>query len=195
MGHGRLLAALQAIDPLVGRPRSDDRLGLVAFDDSVLVPIPAGAIGDGAQARDALSTVHPARLTNLSSGLLRVFQEAPRVANGDVSKLVLLSDDHANQGATAHNDLERFTSGARGAGVTTSTIGIGLGYDEDLLAAISRGGAGDAHFAEEGDAAGAALATEVEGLLEQSVQAASLTVRPSGDVTAVRLFNDLPANT
>ncbi|MGH2950935.1 MAG: hypothetical protein ACRDKX_02690, partial [Solirubrobacterales bacterium] len=50
-------------------------------------------------------------------------------------------------------------------------------------------------FAEHGDDAGAALASEVEGLLEQSVQAASLTVRPSDEVAAVRLFNDLPATT
>src|SRR4051794_22028671 len=113
MGDGRLFAALQAIDSLIGRLRSDDRLGLVAFDNSVLVPIPAGPIGDGAQARHALTTVHPGGMTNVSSGLLRGIQEAQRVANGDGAKLVLLSDGHANQGATAHNDLERFTSGAR----------------------------------------------------------------------------------
>jgi Ca-activated chloride channel family protein len=37
------------------------------------------------------------------------------------------------------------------------------------------------------------LASEVEGLIAQAVQAASLTVRPGDAVSAVRLFNDLPA--
>ena len=54
-------------------------------------------------------------------------------------------------------------------------------------------GGGNASFAEHGDDAGAALASEVEGLLAQAAQAASLTVRPSSDVSSVRLFNDLPA--
>lgn len=40
------------------------------------------------------------------------------------------------------------------------------------MAAVSRGGAGNAHFAEEPDTAGAALASEVDGLLDQ--------VRPGG---------------
>ena len=105
---------------------------------------------------------------------------------------MLLSDGHANEGITDHAELERIAAERPGRGATTSTIGIGLGYDEELLAAIARGGGGNAHFAEQGDSAGAAVASEVEGLLEQVVQAASLTVRPTGDVAAVRLFNDLP---
>lgn len=96
---------------------------------------------------------------------------------------------------TDHAELERIVSGARRAGVTASTIGLGLGYDEQLMAAVARGGAGNAHFAEEPDAAGAALASEVDGLLDQVVQAASLTVRPTGAVDAVHLFNDLPGTT
>src|SRR5690606_33817671 len=40
---------------------------------------------------------------------------------------------------------------------------------------------------------GRALASEVEGLLAQTAQAVSLTVRPSREVAAVRLFNDLPS--
>ena len=77
--------------------------------------------------------------------------------------------------------------------MTTSTIGIGLGYDESLMAAVARGGGGNTQFAEEGDEAGAAVASEVDDLLEQVVQAASLTIRPGSDVTAMHLFNDLPA--
>ena len=192
MADGRLHAALQAVHSLVGRLRPEDRLGLVIFDDQVSIPVAAGPVGDGSRARAAITGILPGGMTNLSSGLLRGIQEAQRVANGGGATLVLLSDGHANQGVIGHGDLERFAAGARREGITTSTIGIGLDYDEDLLAVISRGGAGDTHFAEEGDAAGAALASEVDGLLANSVQAASLIVRPAGSVSGVRLFNDLP---
>jgi Ca-activated chloride channel family protein len=105
---------------------------------------------------------------------------------------VLLSDGHANVGICEPDKLGSVAADSRGRGVTTSTIGLGLGYDETLLAALARGGAGNTHFAEEGDTAAAALASEVDGLLQQVVQAASLTVRPTGAVGSVTLFNDLP---
>lgn len=194
MGGDRLLSALQAIDGLLGRLQPTDRIGLVAFDNEIQVPIPAAEVGDGNQARAALRHIHPGGMTNLAGGLLRGFQEAQRTANGASTALVLLSDGHANEGVTDHGKLEEFSSGAHQAGITTSTIGIGLGYDEDLLAAISRGGSGNAHFAEHGDATGAHLASEVDGLLEQTVQAASLTIKPASTVSQVRLFNDLPTS-
>ncbi len=196
MADGRLEAALVAIDRLLGRLGPEDRFGLVMFDDQVQVPVAAGPVGDRIHARSVLAQIYPGGMTDLASGYTRGIQEAQRVTPEDGSAtLVLLSDGHANVGVTDLDALEQFASGAQRARISSSTVGIGLGYDEDLLAAIARGGAGNTHFAENGDDAGAALASEVEGLLTESVQAVSLTVRPSNDVAAVRLYNDLPATT
>lgn len=194
MGGGSLVSALQAIDALVDRLSPEDRLGLVCFDNSVIVPVAAGRVGDGKSIRKVLRQIGPGGMTNLSAGLLRGVQEADRM-NGDGSTtLVLLSDGHANEGVTDHESLEGIAKASLGKKTTISTIGIGHGYDEDLLEAITRGGGGNSHFAENGDEAGAHLAGEVEGLLEQVVQAASLIVKPSDDVSGVRLFNDLPVS-
>lgn len=193
MADGRLEAAKQALEALVDRLDPSDNFGLVIFDDSVEVAVPAGPLRDRDAVRQAIRRLHPGATTNLSGGLLRGIQEARRVKGEHGATLLLLSDGHANVGLADHAELERVGAGSRRAGVTVSTIGLGLGYDESLMAAIARGGAGNTQFAEEADAAGAAVASEVEGLLEQAVQAASLIVRPSGDVRAVRLHNDLPA--
>lgn len=192
MGGGSLVAALQAIDSLISRLGPEDRFGLVCFDDQVIVPVAAGPIGDGSQIRTALRRIHAGGMTNLSDGLIRGIQEAGRSNDQGNTNLVLLSDGHANRGITDHKALEDVSRTAQSVGVNISTVGIGYGYDEDLLEAITRSGGGNSHFAANGDEAGAHLAGEVEGLLEQSVQAASLIVRPGGEVSAVRLFNDLP---
>lgn len=194
MAAGSLLSALEAIDSLLGRLAPEDRFGLVTFDDEVQVPVAAGRLEDAAGARQALRQVHPGGMTNLGGGLLRGIQEAHRVSGPGGATLVLLSDGHANQGVVDHTKLGDFASGAARDGIATSTIGIGLGYDEDLLDAVARGGQGNAHFAEHGDEAGAHLASEVDGLLEQSVQALSLAVRPTESVSEVRIFNDLPTS-
>lgn len=195
MGGGQLDAAKEALKALINRLDPSDNFGLVVFDDNVDVAVPAGPLRDKQAVWHAIQAVEAGATTNLSGGLLRGLQEARRVKDEHGATLVLLSDGHANVGVTTHDELERIASGARNVGVTATTIGLGLGYDEQLMAAVSRGGAGNAHFAEEPDTAGAALASEVDGLLDQVVQAASLTVRPTGAVDAVHLFNDLPAIT
>jgi Ca-activated chloride channel family protein len=77
--------------------------------------------------------------------------------------------------------------------VTTSTIGMGLGYDEQLLSAIATGGQGNEHFAEEADTAAAVIAGEVDGLLTQVAQACSLRVTLAPEVKGAMLLNQLPA--
>jgi Ca-activated chloride channel family protein len=192
MAGGALESAKAALIDLVGRLEPTDHFGLVAFDDEVQIAVPAAPLADKDVVRSLIGTIQPGGTTNLSGGYLRGLQEARRVAGAGGATLVLLSDGHANVGLTDADKLGAVAADARGHRVTTSTIGLGLGYDETLLAALARGGAGNTHFAEEGDTAAAALASEVDGLLEQVVQAASLTVRPTGAVESIALFNDLP---
>lgn len=194
MANGSLLSALKAIDSLVGRLGPDDRFGLVCFDDSVVVPVAAGPVGDGKAIRQVLPQIHPGGMTNLGSGLMRGVQEAGRDSDGAPATLVLLSDGHANQGIVEHGALGDIAASAQRNGTTISTIGIGAGYDEDLLETVSRSGGGNAHFAEDGDQAGGHLSGEIDGLLEQVIQAASLVVKPAGTVSGIRLFNDLPVS-
>ena len=193
MSGDRLEAAKGAIEALIDRLDPTDSFGLVVFDDEVQVAVPAGPLTDKEGVRQLVRGIYPGGMTNLSGGLMRGLQEVRRVQGRGTATVVLLSDGHANHGVTAAGDLETIAAGGRAKGVTTSTVGMGLDYDETLLAALSKGGAGNAHFAEEADAAGAAVASEVDGLLEQVAQACSLTVRPTGAVETVRLFNDLPA--
>ena len=191
----RLEAAKRGLVALVDRLSPADSFGLVVFDDQVHVAVPAGPLHDKAAVRALIESIPAGSMTNLSGGLMRGVREARRVKGDGGATLVLLSDGHANRGVVDHDQLAQFAQGAYAHGTSSSTIGIGHGYDEDLLAAIARGGSGNTHFALTGDDAGAALASEVDGLLAQTVQAANLTVKPAGSVDAVRLYNVLPTAT
>ncbi len=193
MAGEALDAAKAAIGALVTRLDPEDRFGLVTFDDEVQVVVPCGPLDDKDAVRAAVAAVHPGGMTNLSGGYLRGIQEARRAASGAPATLVLVSDGHANVGVS---DADRLATVARGAhehGIATSTIGLGAAYDEALLAAVARGGTGNHAYAEDGDSGAAALAAEVDGLLDQVAQAVTLTVRPTGHVAGVELHNDLPA--
>jgi Ca-activated chloride channel homolog len=192
MDGERLYTALVALDRLVARLDERDRFGLVAFDDTVDVVVPAGALHDKHLVRRTIASIASGSMTNLSAGYARGIQEARRVATDAGATVLLLSDGIANVGVCEPEQLEQLAARAQGHHITTTTLGLGLGYDEVLLSAIARGGAGSAHFAEEPDAAAAQIAGEIDGLLRQAVQAANLIIRPTGDVASVTFHNDLP---
>lgn len=193
MAGARLYTALVALDRLVARLDENDRFGLVAFDDTVDVVVPAGMLHSKHLVRQAIAAIGPGATTNLSGGYTRGLQEARRVVADGGATVLLLSDGMANVGVCEPDQLEALAAMAQRHRITTTTLGLGLGYDEVLLSAIARGGAGSAHFAEEPDAAAAQVAGEIEGLLRQAAQSVNLVVRPSGDVGQLMLHNDLPA--
>lgn len=156
--------------------------------------VPVGPLRDKAAVKHAIASVRPGGSTDLSAGYLRGLQEARRVAGPGGATLLLISDGHANAGVTDPAQLGAVAGQAHGRGITTTTLGFGLGYDEQLLEALSRGGHGSELFAEEADTAAAKIAGEVSGLLEQVVQATSLHIRMSPRVQALALLNDLPAH-
>lgn len=193
MAGGRIDVAREAIASLIDRLGPEDRFGLVAFDDEVRVVVPARPLEDkAAAAKGAVAGLGPGGMTNLSGGLLRGLQEARRVAGGRGGTVLLLSDGHANVGELDHDRLGSVSAKARADGITVSTLGLGLDYDEALLASLARGGAGNAHFAEEADTAGAQLASEIDGLLNLTAQAASVLVAPGPGVQGVTVWNDVP---
>ncbi|MEO9329042.1 vWA domain-containing protein [Gordonia aurantiaca] len=196
--HGAPLeGAKKALAGVVAKLDPNDVLGVVTFDDDAQVVVPATPLSNKAAALAAIRSIHAGGCTDLSSGYLRGLQDLRRAAatagirGGTV---LVISDGHVNQGLT---DVDRFaavTAKAASDGITTSTLGYGRGYDETLLSAMAKAGNGNHVFADNPDAAGAAIAGEVDGLLSKSAQVATLVVRFVPQVTSLSLYNDLPAH-
>ena len=192
MAGDRLEGAQTALLALVDRLDPRDRLGVVAFDSSVQVVVPTGPLVDKAAAKRAIAAVEPGGSTDLSAGYLRGLQEVQRATGGGAATLLLISDGHANAGVKDPDRLGQVAAQARTGGVTTSTLGFGLGYDERLLAALARGGSGDELFAEQADAAVALISGQVEGLLDQVAQAVTLRVTWGEHVDGLDVLNEVP---
>ncbi|HSE09330.1 MAG TPA: VWA domain-containing protein [Nocardioidaceae bacterium] len=193
MAGAPLDGALKALAGLVQRLDARDNFGVVAFDNGVQVVVPAGPLTDKAEVLARLANVTAGGMTDLSGGYLRGLQELKRVAGDSGGTLLIISDGHVNGGVSDPDQLGALARDAYSKGIVTSTLGYGLGYDETLLTALTRGGSGNHHFAQDPDAAGAAIASEVTDLLAKAIQAASLTVQFSDAVELLRIYNDLPA--
>lgn len=192
MAGAPLEGAKRALIDLVRRLEPTDNFGLVTFDSSAQVVVPAGPLTDKEQVIALIQQVFPGGTTDLSAGYFRGLRELRRVQSGGGTVLVV-SDGHVNAGISSPDEFATITSKAYADRIVTSTLGYGRGYDETLLSAIARSGSGNHVFADNPDAAGAAIAGEVDGLLDKVVQAVSLTVQFESSVEFLRLYNDLPA--
>jgi len=197
MSGAPLDGAKKALSGVVAALDPHDVFGIVTFDDTAQVALPAASLTDKQHSLDAINDIDTGGCTDLSSGYLRGLQElrrAGRSAGIRGGTVLIISDGHVNSGIRDADELAGITSQAASQGVVTSTLGYGRGYDETLLSAMSRSGNGNHVFADNPDAAGAAIAGEVDGLLTKAAQAVTLTVHYDQRVQELTLYNDLPAH-
>lgn len=189
--------AKQALIALVQRLDPTDVFGLVTFDNEAQVVIPAAPLADKADAIERIKAVYPGESTDLSSGYLRGLRELRR-ATGDADirggTVLVISDGHVNAGIRDADQMADVTAQSARDAIVTSTLGYGRRYDETMLSAMARAGNGNHVFADNPDAASAAIAGEVDGLLSKVAQAVSVTVHYEPQVQSLQLYNDLPAN-
>lgn len=191
-----LEGAKKALVGIVAQLDPHDVFGVVTFDDEAQVVVPAAPLADKQRVIDLINSITAGGMTDLSSGYLRGLQELRRAAAGSAiagGTVLVISDGHVNGGILDVDEFASITAKAAADQIVTSTLGYGRGYDETLLSAISRAGNGNHVFADDPDAAGAAIAGEVEGLLSKSAQAVTLTVDFIEQVE-LSLYNDLPAH-
>jgi Ca-activated chloride channel homolog len=115
----------------------NDRLTVLAFDDEVLSVVnpqtPPNLIKERIMALDS------GGMTNLSKGwYLGLLELQTYTTDKHINRLILLSDGQANAGEDKPSILGAESSRARNElEITTSTIGIGTDFQEDILATLA----------------------------------------------------------
>jgi Ca-activated chloride channel family protein len=185
MGNGRLELVKQTIIDMLPRLGAEDYLSVVTFDDSARVELELTQIKDAklAELRQKIGEIQTGGSTNIEAGYRFGLAEAAKAPAGVESTLVLLSDGEANRGVTDPVELGRLSAAATEHMVTTSTIGIGEGYDETILDAMSISGTGNHFAAYRLEEAVDGLSDELDGLLKKTV--ANLKI----EIEAIGTFN------
>lgn len=190
----KLGAACSAAANLVRRLSPDDKVSVIAFDHEVDVIADASLPPGTKSVADQILDIHARGETNLSGGWLRGRELlAATKTERSATRLVLMTDGQANNGITDRAQLARLCATARELGITTSTIGFGADYDEDLLKAMADSGGGNAWYIERTDQAQDVFGEELAGLLSLSAQNLSVTVKPARRVEFVGILNDYPS--
>lgn len=195
MGGARLDAAKRAASQLVKRLHPRDRVTVVAFDDEVTTVAEPGTADDHEALSAAIEAVTAGGMTNLSGGWLRARALLSDASGGhDVNRIILLTDGHANVGLTDPAQLRGLAArAAADEGITTTTIGVGDGYDEELTIAMAEAGLGTSYYMERPDQAPAIFDEELLGLLSMCAQNLEVRLRPTDAVEATAVLHSYPA--
>lgn len=199
MSGDRLEAAKAASISAVERLHPDDVVSVIAFDDQVNVVAPPAARARQLRLVQQLSDLDTGGSTNLSGGWLRGRQHMEQALGmlgsleGSSRRIVLLTDGHANAGIVDPSTLVELARTARAMGITTTTIGVGEGYDDDLLRSMADAGGGNSWYVERPDQAQDVLAEEMGNLLSVSAQGLSVTLTLEDSVAMFAMHSSWPA--
>jgi Ca-activated chloride channel homolog len=195
MMGAKLAAAKQAARNLVQRLWPEDVVSVVTYDDEVQV-VATPATGEAQEdLTRRISGIEPGGMTNLSGGWLKgreLVAEGRR--DGAVNRLLLLTDGLANRGVYDPDQLVDLCRSGAKAGVTTTTIGFGEGYAEDLLSAMADAGGGSDYYIEHPDQAGGVFEEELEGLLSVSAQNLSVKIEPTEGNECAQVWHEYPSD-
>jgi Ca-activated chloride channel family protein len=190
MGGPKIRTARQAVAEALGRLEPRDRFSVVAYDQEVDVVVPATAATPHAvrQATERVLAIQARGNTDLCGGWLRgCDQVASAGGAGSIAKVLLLTDGLANQGTTDPAEIKARVADLRARGITTSTIGVGDDFDEQLLGAMADVGGGNFHYVDRDQRIATAIGIEVGETLEVTLPAAQLRLTADGPVALAPL--------
>lgn len=117
--------------------------------------------------------------TNLHKGWLEGASTiASNTSSRSASRVLLLTDGMANEGITDEGTILSQVSALADRGISTSTIGIGEGFNETLLTQIAAYGQGNSYYGEEAEDLLDGYQEEFQALKHSSALNITLHVKP-----------------
>lgn len=170
MGGGKLEQVKQAVNAAVTVLKPGDRFTVVTFDDQIelMMPLTEATLPGQMLLASHLQHLQPRGGTNLSDGWLTGCQQLAATQTTDAERrlrrAILLTDGQANAGITDSAELARHATVLREAGITTTTMGVGYGFDEVLLGSLAEAGGGNFEYLAPGSDLNAVFRREIDGL-------------------------------
>jgi len=180
-------AAKYCIDQLL----ATDRISTVIFDDQIDVLIPSQPVENKEILKRAINSVQTNGSTALHEAWVRGGLEVSgHLDNDAINRVLLITDGQANVGET---NVDRIVSQAQqlaAKGVSTSTIGIGRDFNEDLLMPMAEAGQGNAWHVQEPQDMVKIFERELKGLVSQIGHSVTLGIKTANGVTVADVLND-----
>ncbi len=189
MSGEKLERAKDAAKEAINRLSSQDILSLVVYDSAVDVLVPATKVGDRQSLHQRVDQIRSGQSTALFAGVskgaaeLRKFMELERV-----NRVILLSDGIANKGPSSPGELGELGASLIKEGISVSTIGLGLDYNEDLMAKLADRSDGNHVFVEHPNQLVGVFNEEFGDILSVVAQEIDIKIKTAPSIRPVRVL-------
>jgi len=186
----RIRNAINAATTAVGRLNEGDTLSVVTFDTQVQIVVPPTTITASSRDRlmDDIRRIGLGGDTCISCGLeqaMSLIEQTP----GKVNKMILLSDGDANHGVRDVPGFRSIAQRAASRGMSVTTIGVDVDYNEKIMAAIAQDSNGRHYFVENDAALARVFESEAESLTSTVASGAEVAIDLAAGVELDRVFD------
>ena len=193
MKGDRIANAMNAAVTALERMRDGDSFSVVSFDTSAQVVVPPTRVnaGNRSSIEASIRSIRLGGDTCISCGL----EEGMRQLNlatlgGDrLNRMILLSDGATNNGIKDMPGMRSLANRMRNQGVTISTIGVDVDFDEKMMAAIANEANGRHYFVANASGLPAVFGQEFDDVLASVAKDAELAIELAPGVEVAEVFD------
>ena len=185
-------AAIDAIKLL----SADDIVSIITYDSTVNVLVPSTKLTDKAAVIAAIKGIQPGGNTALFAGVSKGAAEVRKFLDRErVNRVILLSDGLANVGPSSPGELGSLGKSLIKENISVSTLGLGLGYNEDLMVQLAGASGGNHLFIEDASELADIFRSEFDDVLSVVAQEVDVRISIPEGIRPVRVLgNDVDIN-
>jgi Ca-activated chloride channel homolog len=189
MSGDKIEKAKDAAIMAIRRLQADDIASIVIYDDQAEVLVPATKMSRTEDSVKKIRRIRADGSTALYDGIQNGAREVRKfLSKNHVNRIVLLSDGLANVGPSSTEELGRLGCNLADEGISVTTIGLGLGYNEDLMSQLAYRSDGGHYFAEEAEELAAIFDQEFDRAMSVVAQQVRLEIICGEEIRPVRVL-------
>jgi len=183
MSGAKMEQAKNAVVELIREMHDDDEIAVIRYDSDSTVLQPLARLGNVREDLVAkVQSIASSGGTNIPPALAKGLAQLEESARGRVRRVVLVSDGLDSTRAQA----EELAKASAQRGVTISSMGIGLDFDELYMGGVARSGRGNFAFVKDASALAGFLRREVKEGATTTIESATATLELPDGVRLVR---------
>jgi Ca-activated chloride channel homolog len=185
-------AAIQAVDRL----DPQDIVSIVTYDTNVSVLVPSTKATDKNAIKKKIAGIKASGNTALFAGVSKGAAEVRKFLDEErVNRIILLSDGLANLGPSSPGELGALGANLMKDRISVSTLGLGLGYNEDLMMKLAAKSGGNHVFIENADELADIFNKEFDDVMSVVAQNLKIKLKIPEGIRPIRVLgNDADIN-
>ncbi len=185
-GH-KIAKAREAAIMAVERLTRHDVASVVTFSSGVDVAIPATRVHDHDDMRGLIRSIRAGGSTAIYAAVRAGANELKEFGDDErLDRIILLSDGLANVGPSDPYTFEDLGRRLGGRGISVTTIGLGRGYNEDLMSRLAAASDGNHDFARTADDLRRIFNREFDDVLSVIAQEIEIIIETRNGVRPLR---------